>query len=157
LRSLRTGASCFFEDKLNHAQSAGAVAAIVYMNTDSPDVVTMDVRSSLLPAVSIDNPAGLEIRNRIRTASASGSIQFTSSGVARNANAMTSFSSRGPNVDLAIKPDVVAVGDNLYLATQKANPFGALFDASGYLANAPGTSFASPLVAGAAALVKGAR
>src|SRR6185295_5865797 len=70
---------------------------------------------------------------------------------------MASFSSRGPNVDLAIKPDVVAVGNNLYLATQKTNPFGALYDASGYLANGPGTSLSSPLVAGAAAVVKSAR
>ena len=60
-------------------------------------------------------------------------------------------------MDLAIKPDVLAVGDNLYPATQKTNPFGALFDAGGYLVNAPGTSFASPIVAGAVALLKGAR
>ena len=69
LRSPRTGASCFFENKLNNAQGAGAVAAIVYMNIDSPDVVTMDVRGATLPAVSIDNPSGLDIRNRIRGAS----------------------------------------------------------------------------------------
>jgi minor extracellular serine protease Vpr len=157
VRSPRTGPSCFFEDKLNHAQSAGAVAAVVYMNSDSPDIVTMDVRGATLPAVSIDNASGLDIRNRIRTAAPSGRIQFTASAVAVNAQQVATFSSRGPNVDLAIKPDVLAVGDNLYLATQNVNPFGALFDASGYLANAPGTSFASPIVAGAVALVKSAR
>jgi minor extracellular serine protease Vpr len=157
VRNLRTGPSCFFEDKLNHAQSAGAVAAIVYMNSDSPNTVTMDVRGATLPAVSIDNASGLDIRNRIRATAASGRIQFTSAAVAINAQQVAAFSSRGPNVDLAIKPDVLAVGDNLYLATQNLNPFGALYDASGYLANAPGTSFASPLVAGAAALLKSAR
>ena len=48
---------------------AGALAAIVYMNSDSPDVVTMDVRAATLPAVSIDNAAGLDIRGGIRAGS----------------------------------------------------------------------------------------
>jgi subtilisin family serine protease len=157
LRSPRLGPTCFFQNKLNNAQNAGAVAAVVYMNADSPGLVTMDVQGATLPAVSIDNSSGVDMRNRIRAQSPNGTIQFTVSAVPRNANAMADFSSRGPNVDLAIKPDVVAVGDNLYLATQSANPFGDLYDPTGYLANAAGTSFATPLVAGAAALVKGAR
>jgi subtilisin family serine protease len=157
VRSPRLGPTCFFEDKLNNAQAAGAVAAIVYMNSDSPDLISMDVRSATLPAVSIDNASGVDIRNRIRGASPSGTIQFTISTVARSANAMAAFSSRGPNIDLAIKPDIVAVGDNLYLATQRTNPFGALYDPSGFAPNQAGTSFATPLVAGAVAVVKAAR
>jgi subtilisin family serine protease len=157
VRSPRTSPACSFEDKLNHAQIAGALAAIVYMNADSPNLVTMDVRAATLPAVSIDNGAGLDIRNSIRNSSPSGSIQFTTSSVATNATDLAEFSSRGPSVDLAIKPDIVAVGDNLYLATQQVNPFGALYDSSGYLVDAPGTSFSAPIVAGAVALVKSAR
>jgi subtilisin family serine protease len=157
VRSPRSGPSCFFEDKLNNTQAAGAVAGIVYMNADSPDLISMDVRTATLPAVSIDNASGVDLRTRIRSAPPSARIQFTVSSVARDPNAMADFSSRGPNVDLAIKPDVLAVGDNLYLATQRTNPFGALYDPSGYVAGEGGTSFATPMVAGAVALVKSAR
>ncbi len=60
------------------------------------------------------------------------------------------------------KPDLVAVGGNensvsftgsMYLATQSYDPLGDMYSADGY-ANADGTSFSTPLVAGAAALVK---
>jgi subtilisin family serine protease len=158
LRSPRMPDPCTFELKLNNAQSAGAVAAIVYMNQDSPDVITMEVGAATLPAVSVDNPSGMAVGQRAR--SSPGflfTIQFTTAALSREPNLLSSFSSRGPNVDLRIKPDIVATGDELYTATQKVNPFSLLYDASGYLLNAPGTSFASPLVAGAVAVVKGAR
>jgi subtilisin family serine protease len=158
VRSPRAGNPCTFELKLTNAQNAGAVAAIVYMNEDSPELVTMDVRSASLPAVSVDSPAGLDLKRRLRLGSTvTATIQFSSSSLLRNANLIASFSSRGPNVDLRIKPDLVATGDFLYTATQTVNPNGALYDASGYLTNAPGTSFSTPLVAGAVAVVKAAR
>ena len=57
-----------------------------------------------------------------------------------------------------LKPDLVAVGEdgnylNLYMAAQSYDPLGELYSANGFVA-ASGTSFATPLVAGAAALVK---
>jgi minor extracellular serine protease Vpr len=88
------------------------------------------------------------------------------------ASQLASYSSFGPNTgDGAIKPEIVAVGGldvwlspdlndyylypdaGLYLAGQKYDPLGELYSTNGYLA-ADGTSFASPIVAGAAALVK---
>ena len=62
----------------------------------------------------------------------------------------------GPNPDGAIKPDLVAVGANVYTATQKLDPAGDLYDPSGY-GVFDGTSFSTPLVSGAVALVKAAR
>ncbi len=157
LRSPRVN-PCTFEAKLTNAQSAGAVAAVVYMNTDSPDLVTMDVGAASLPAVSVDSVAGLDLKRRLQTAPGLNlTIQFVSSPFSRNPNLIADFSSRGPNVDLNIKPDIVAVGDFLYTATQKVNPGSGLYDASGYLINAPGTSFSTPLVTGAVAVVKSAR
>jgi hypothetical protein len=56
-----------------------------------------------------------------------------------------------------VKPDLVAVGTWLHLATQKVNPGGeTMYDASGYITES-GTSFSAPLVAGAAAVLKAAR
>ena len=72
---------------------------------------------------------------------------------------MVGFSSLGPSANASLKPDMVAVGGNqisagsIYMATQKYDPLGDMYSADGY-AIADGTSFATPLVSGAAALVK---
>jgi uncharacterized protein (TIGR03437 family) len=74
-------------------------------------------------------------------------------------NLVVGFSSLGPSVNANLKPDLVAVagnqdsGGSIYLATQKYDSLGDMYSADGY-ANADGTSFATPLVSGAAALVK---
>jgi len=59
-------------------------------------------------------------------------------------------------VDSGIKPDLMAVGENIYVATQTADANGDMYDATGYIL-VDGTSFSTPLVAGAAALLKAAR
>jgi minor extracellular serine protease Vpr len=93
------------------------------------------------------------------------------------ATMLVGFSSMGPTPDGLMKPDVLAVGGNdigylfpdandlyvpspsgIYMATQSYDPNaqsdGTIeYSANGYIAD-NGTSFATPLVAGAAALVK---
>jgi uncharacterized protein (TIGR03437 family) len=94
-----------------------------------------------------------------------------------NSNQVVGFSSFGPTPDGQMKPDVVAVGGNdinyllpdgndpfipspngIYMAAQSYDPNSSLEGGSSYSANgywaADGTSFATPLTAGAAALVK---
>src|ERR1019366_9437095 len=98
------------------------------------------------------------------------SLQFSPPVVA---NQLASYSSFGPNTDGAIKPEIVAAGGldiwlqpdqlndptylypfaGMYMATEKYDPLGELYSDNGYAA-ADGTSFSSPIVAGAAALVK---
>ncbi|HKD07791.1 MAG TPA: S8 family serine peptidase [Bryobacteraceae bacterium] len=92
-------------------------------------------------------------------------------------NMLVGFSSMGPTPDGMLKPDVVAVGGNdigyllpdpnnfflpspsgLYMATQSYDPNAdssgeVNYSSNGYWA-ADGTSFATPMTAGAAALVK---
>jgi uncharacterized protein (TIGR03437 family) len=102
----------------------------------------------------------------------------TSVGIAPvvTANMLISFSSTGPTPDGLLKPDIVATAGNdgflfpdpndqylvtpsgMYMATQSYDPNqlysgGTDYSANGFWA-ASGTSFATPLVAGAAALVK---
>ena len=65
---------------------------------------------------------------------------------------------------MALKPDIVATGgfdgniaylanSGMYIATQSYDPYGEIYSPNGYIA-AEGTSFAAPMVAGAAALIK---
>lgn len=65
-------------------------------------------------------------------------------GAVSPAGVRTSFSSCGPTTDGRIKPDVTAVGSNVYVASST--------DTSGYYV-VQGTSFSCPLTAGVAALV----
>ena len=52
-----------------------------------------------------------------------------------------------------VKPEIAAIGVNIYTATQKYDPNGDAYNATGYTA-VSGTSYAVPMVAGAVALVK---
>ena len=66
---------------------------------------------------------------------------------------VASFSSRGPvNETGALKPDLVAVATDFLIPTQSYDPEGE-YSTRGIRDHA-GTSFATPMVAGSAALVK---
>jgi len=91
------------------------------------------------------------------------------------ANQLASYSSMGPTPDGQLKPDIVAIGGfdavygpdpndgylpapgGMYSATQKYDPnvpyYANIFSRNGYAAG-DGSSFSTPLVAGAAALLK---
>lgn len=145
--------SCTFEAKLNNAQRAGAIAALVYATAASPEPITMAVGAATLPAEMISYANGTLLKDR---AGVTVSLRFTISAVAQEFDKIAPFSAIGPNVDLAIKPDLVAVGESFYVATQSFDPIGEMYSADGY-ALVDGTSFSSPLVAGALALLKAAR
>lgn len=80
---------------------------------------------------------------------------IASSLLSDNAQGMAAFSSRGPTMDGRIKPEIVAPGTNI-VSTRSQHPdasplWGAYNNVYAY---AGGTSMATPLTAGAAALVR---
>ncbi len=150
--------SCTFEIKLNNATAAGAIGAVVYTHADDPDPIRMGTGSAQLPAVSISYRNGLAVKALLaEMPGAIVEITFTA-GLAFPIphETIASFSSRGPGGDDSIKPDLVAVGAEVYTAAQKANRSGDVYDPSGYTL-IDGTSFAAPMVAGAYAVVKANR
>lgn len=136
---------CFFDDKIATAQAAGATMMIVYTDQARPDAINMSITSSNLPAFMASYYNGVQLK-ALATAGGSVTVDFTTQEVAQSANSIASFSSRGPTIDANLKPDLLAVGASLVMASPGANSV-----------TAAGTSFSSPMAAGAAALVKGAR
>lgn len=65
-------------------------------------------------------------------------------GAVSSTGLITSFSSSGPTYDGRIKPDVVAMGSDIYRA---------LYSTDDYAGGGSGTSFSAPLTAGAVALI----
>ena len=146
---------CLFEVKLENARKAGAIAAVVY--TDSRGISVMSVGEATLPAVMVTNQDGLKIKRRVADQpGVTAELRFEGGSYPIDPNEVSPFSSRGPSESNGIQPDLLAVGEEVYTAAQNTNPKGDLFGNNGYTI-VDGTSFSSPMVVGAAAVVKGAR
>lgn len=144
---------CTFEMKLNNAQSAGAVGAVVYSSQASPNRVIMIVDSATLPAIMVDYSEGLKLKERLKTTPSLATLQFTTTAFTQSSNRLGAFSSRGPSIDAAIKPDLVAVGTDVSTVTESRFPEGEDYDKLGYKVVA-GSSFSAAATSGAMALLK---
>jgi len=167
---------CSFANKATNAQLAGAVGVIFYMADSSATISPGGLTSFTGPAVMISNSDGLALKSYI-DANPGQVVIIDSAGIETDlptynnnlqisppiaANQLATYSSLGPAPDGAIKPDLVATGGldpsvgagpGLYLAAQSFDPNGILYSVNGYTGG-DGTSFAAPIAAGAAALVK---
>ena len=147
-------------DKAQNAWDAGAVGVILYMADASPLVSPSGLTSIGIPVVMISLADGQSLVDYAASVWPP-LADINPHGIEMEAtpNLVVGFSSIGPSADAGLKPDLVAVGGNwnnigsMYMAAQKYDPLGDLYSADGY-ANADGTSFSTPLVSGAAALVK---
>jgi minor extracellular serine protease Vpr len=146
---------CNFATKAQNAWTAGAVGVILYMADGSALLSPAGLSSIGIPVVMISLADGQSLRDYAASVPLA-LADIDTHGIeieALNPNVVAGFSSLGPSADAGLKPDLVAVGTRMYMATQKFDPLGDMFSADGY-AVADGTSFAAPMVSGAAALVK---
>ena len=137
---------CTFSTKLNNAQAAGAIAAIIYDDAARADAFGMDVQGAALPATAISYADGTALLQLSAAGPVNVTVGFSPTAFPADINHLTSFSSRGPSSGGAIKPDLIAVGENVYTATLNQD-----------FVVESGTSFSSPMLAGAAALLLAAR
>lgn len=117
------------------AVQAGAIVVIAAGNA-GPDENTINSPGTA--------PSGI-------TVGSSSNDRKSSDNTPLDPNRVSEFSSRGPNLGQGLKPDILAVGDNFLTADSSLKP------GAEQLTSTQGTSFAAPVIAGAAAVLKAAR
>ncbi len=149
--------TCEFFVKANNAQAAGAIGVIVY-DTQSDNIFRPDtlLQDSALPLEYVGVTAGNAIKAAIKANSGlTATLDPTLTAFDNPGFDQIAYnSSRGPTVgNSQLKPEIAAVGANVYTAAQNYDPNGDAYDVSRFT-SVNGTSFAAAMVGGAAALVK---
>lgn len=159
---------CTFTEKIDSVQQAGGWGALIYNRDGAEEEPNEPLRSpsvggTKIPAYFVSRNAGLAIKDEL---AGGGMVEVEFYAAAPTERDQTpfelsSFSSIGPSLDYGVKPEITAIGQGSYGATQ--NDFPGVyefdffeftsFDLSGFSFGS-GTSFSSPRVAGVAALIK---
>ena len=149
--------TCNFNVKVDNAYGAGALGVILYMADATATVAPTGLDYNGIAVVMIALSDGQALKAYVNSnPAASVTIDPSGSEVVDtvDANLLSFYSSLGPNQgNNALKPDLVAAGTTIYMAAENYDPAGSQYSSTRY-ATADGTSFSTPMVAGAAALVK---
>jgi subtilisin family serine protease len=131
--------SCFLSDQVRNIQEAGGVLAVIgLVDPDDPSAEPFGGGAPItIPSFMVSQATA----NILRTGAAV--ARFDPNKVISLAGSMASFSSRGPALDSHLKPEIGAPGTVV----------SAVAGTGTGQAPVSGTSFAAPLVSGAAALV----
>ncbi len=138
--------TCLFADKAqNVLGSADATAMVLYNNVPGPPVrADFGSPSPTRPAGMITLQEGEQLLQLLEQGQSLEVILEPLLAVPRKPDILADFSGRGPNLDGSIKPDLVAPGVEILSAGNSGDS---------YVLSSQGTSFATPLVAGTAALL----
>lgn len=139
---------CTFVSKIQKAEQAGAIAAVMVDNADAdvPFAMGGDGSSAGIPGVMITKAEGAKILAKLGQGVTVLLDPAHEYSIGIGADHMASFSSRGPRAtDWLLKPDVAAPGSSIDSAGV-ASGAGA--------AQMSGTSMACPVAAGGAALLR---
>ncbi|MFA9446731.1 S8 family serine peptidase [Egicoccus sp. AB-alg6-2] len=134
-----------FSTKGASAEAAGAIAAVIYNEEPGNFAGSLTGVTPGIPVVAISQEDGHALRELFGADGVStADLRLAWSEPRSIVGQVTGFSSRGPNDDFVIKPDVVAPGNDITSSVPRA---GQLASPDGY-GQAGGTSMAAPHVAG---------
>jgi len=154
--------TCGFAEKVANAEAAGAQAVVVFNNRPGTPFSMGALEGTTIPAFMISQDSGEQIRDEIIAnaalpaetaavlASQDPALPFFDAG---SADIVASFSSRGPNDENIVKPDIAGPG----VAILAAFADGAGASGAPEFQILQGTSMSSPHNAGAATLVRALR
>ena len=134
-----------FSTKAVNAEAAGAIAAVIYNAEPGNFAGSLTGVTPGIPVVAISQEDGHALLEFVGDDGVSTTeARLAWSDPLMIAGQVAGFSSRGPNDDWVIKPDVVAPGNDITSSVPRA---GQLASPDGY-GEAGGTSMAAPHVAG---------